>query len=721
MRFLSFIPKFTPRKETEHGDSARSRLDEELRARTRSMALAKGLEDQTRSFELLFRVLWTASSEFPFLVRLVRWINLMEQDDLLRRGFQESFLSMLAGLYSVSLLSEAGLPMHHAIASEGVRRIVQRLLPSAREESDSSRLLILLFSGFRDLDRLRSLPDPVFERLYRVLWPADPSAGVSATALRLRQDAQQALCLMAARTAGRGMTSSMRERGRGSNIEDSPFYQLIFATENLVRGSASGAPNSSTTDGSIPGTAGGSIEGTLNSWRECVGRCHVELNAVYLKMEHSGVSADLILDLRSIEMTLARMGQLADLLAPDPDGASRAERGPAPALHALLCNLVEGRLEDRRVRSLLRQNLNMLARKTVEHTGRSGEHYIAHSMREYWQMWAAAAGGGLLTVLTAAFKMRIIEQNYPLFVQGFLSSANYAISFILLQVFGLALATKQPSATAAAFAGIVRRSRGRERWSKISDFSAHIARTQLAAAFSNVIAVCVGAVALERLWRIMFSQSYLPAASAKHVYETLHPFASGTIVFAAATGVLLWMAALIGGWCENFAFYHRIPDAIAQHPLGTRVGRVRMERAARWLELRLSGWSTSIALGFLLGFFPVIGSFFGVPLDVRHVTLSTGTLALAAARYGTSSFGHDWFYYAVAGIAITFVLNLSVSFLIAAYVALRAYDVPAREQLEILRFVLREIARSPLKFVFPVSEATSPMAELQLTEFAEKK
>jgi sugar (pentulose or hexulose) kinase len=102
-----------------------------------------------------------------------------------------------------------------------------------------------------------------------------------------------------------------------------------------------------------------------------------------------------------------------------------------------------------------------------------------------------------------------------------LTGTNYAISFILLQVFGLALATKQPSATAATFAGIVRNNPGNASWSKISDFTARISRTQLAAAIGNVIAVCIGAVALERLWRVMFAKSYLPEESARHVYDLM--------------------------------------------------------------------------------------------------------------------------------------------------------------------------------------------------------
>jgi site-specific recombinase len=389
------------------------------------------------------------------------------------------------------------------------------------------------------------------------------------------------------------------------------------------------------------------------------------------------------------------------------------------AARNLLNQLIEGRLEDKRISALLKQNLNLLARKTVERTGRSGEHYIAHSRKEYWQMWLAAVGGGLLTVLTAAIKMRIVEQHFPLFVEGFLTGTNYAISFILLQVFGLVLATKQPSATAATFAGIVRNNPGNASWSKISDFTARISRTQLAAAIGNVTAVCIGAVALERLWRVMFAHSYLPAESARHVYEALHPFASGTIIYAAGTGVILWLAALMGGWCENFAVFHRLTEAVSQHPFGHRIGQNRMAKLAAWIELNLAGWSTSIALGYLLGFVPVIARFFGIPFDVRHVTLSTGTLALAAARFGTSSFGKDWFYYAIAGIGVTFVLNLGVSFSIASFVALRAYDVPAGEQFMLLRFLLRQIVRSPLKFLFPV-ERESPSPSI-LTVVPEEK
>ena len=68
---------------------------------------------------------------------------------------------------------------------------------------------------------------------------------------------------------------------------------------------------------------------------------------------------------------------------------------------------------------------------------------------------------------------------------------------MLLQVFGLVLATKQPATTAAAFARIIRDNRGLQRSSKLTDFVARITSTQLAAAIGNVVAVSAGAVLFE--------------------------------------------------------------------------------------------------------------------------------------------------------------------------------------------------------------------------------
>jgi site-specific recombinase len=374
----------------------------------------------------------------------------------------------------------------------------------------------------------------------------------------------------------------------------------------------------------------------------------------------------------------------------------------ATAVRRLLDTLVRGQLEDARVSSLVRQNFNLLARKTVERTGHGGEHYIAHSRREYWQMWGAAIGGGFLTVFTAAIKLHLVGQHWPPFVEAVLIGTNYAVSFLLLQMFGFALATKQPAMTGATLADIIRRNRGDSRRDQITEFGASISRTQLAAALGNILAVCVGAILFNLLWLRAFHAPYVPVDQAQKVYLSLRPLASLTAIDAALTGVLLWLAGLVGGWCENFAVYHRVPASIAQHPIGQTIGADRMQRLAGWVDRNIGPWSTSISLGYLMGFTPEIFGFFGLPLDVRHVTLNTGMFAFAAARFGPSAFRQVWLYSAVVGIALMFVLNLGVSFAIASFVALRAYDVGHEERASILRYVFKRMLSSPLLFLFPV-------------------
>jgi site-specific recombinase len=632
-------------------------------------------------------------THYTRLIRLIRWlqhsgvtlrgfgqvlafVDYLKGNDEVRTRFQANFGELLKHQRSISLLAESGIPSDGSLPSEIVQRLVGRVLPSARSDADAAKLLTALYSSDREARHFLRMPQEVFEMLVEVLTPANAPDYWE----QQRQDLREALRLLATRVSSIGLRPEMRDRSDTPSIFHSPFYQLVSRTEEVMRHTSDAAER-------------------LSNWQAVVERCREEMATVHHHMESAGVSVDLVFDLKKIDACLTRMETLlkAQHAADSHDQLQ--------AVRTLLERLIAGRLSDDSIRAYLRDNLNLLARKTVERTGRSGEHYIAYTKSEYGQMWLAAIGGGLLTVFTAAIKLRIMDAHAPLFVEGFAAGTNYAVSFVLLQIFHLVLATKQPAATAATFAGIVRDSRGVERSSKIAEFVARITRSQLAAAIGNVFAVSVGAVLFEKLWTMLAGQSYLSTHTAEHVYETLHPLSSGTAFYAIVTGVILWLAALAGGWCENFAVFYRLPEAIAQSPLGAHVGTARMKAIARSLDRNLAGWSTSIVLGYLLGFTPVIGSFFGLPLDVRHVTLSTGTLALAAAHFGTLSLRDGWLHIATLGICVIFVLNLSVSFLIAAMVALRAYNVRWNEQLEILRYLCKAAWRSPLRFVWPVDES----------------
>jgi site-specific recombinase len=663
---------------------------DELRQLTVEFCDAGALAARLRRVGHLFAFIWSEGDDRESDVRLASWLNMMEADAALSERFRKSWVLLLGELNSVPLFADAGLPAHPGLAPEIVRRLSSRVLPIAREISDAGILFTSIFSSTRAVTRFSLMPEEIFQRLVALLWPLEGFQ----TATGIQADLRQALRLLATRVAGRGVTTAIRERGTSRDIHDSPFYRLIFATEMFVVKQKSEYARDKAR---ISGSDGPLTEAML--WRESVRLCRKELDHVHQQMEDAGVSSALVYDLGSIEAALERMELLATVFAAEDRTFQDSHAGSAA--RELLNTLVRGRMDDTRLSILFRQNLTLLARKTVERTGHSGEHYVAHNDGEYWKMWRAAAGGGLLTVITAALKLQIVGAHLPLFVEGFLVGTDYAVTFVIMQIFHLALATKQPSMTAAALAGIVRENRGVSRWSKISDYAAQICRTQLAAAFGNVIAVCLGGIVFEELWLHLSGGHFLSHEIAEHAYHGMNPLESGTAIFAAFTGVILWAGGLVGGWAENFLVFNRIPEAIVQHPLSYKVGVRNMHRLAEWLERNVAGWSNSIVLGYLLGLSPVIARFFGIPLDVRHVTLNTGMVALAAAQFGSSAFRQSWLYLAAAGVAVTFVLNLGVSFSIASIVALRAYSVPRAEQIQIFKFILKEVVRSPRDFIFP--------------------
>ena len=658
----------------------------ELRAQTEVFCSAGTVEAQTGGLIDLFANLWLDASERRFESRLLAWLEMLEQDAGLRERFQQTWISMLGQLDSVSLLAEAGIPAQHALFREITSRMFARWLPAPRDEHDATRLFAAIFSSPRGVRRFTHMDPALFARFAAVIWSPQGLAAYP----HVHQDQHEALRLLAARVSARGTSRAVRQRSDTRAVEQSPSYALVFATETLIACEHTAPP------GSCPGEC-------MERWLDAVFACRGELAIVRLNMESAGANTPLVFDLGAMETGLDRMEMLA---------ATLVGRGTEllTAVQRLLEALACGLQDDIRISPLIRQNFNLLARKTVERTGHGGEHYIAHNRKEYWQMWRAAIGGGILTVFTAAIKLHVVGRHWPPFVEGMLVGTNYAVSFLLLQVFGLALATKQPAMTGATLADIIRRNRGDSRRDQITEFGASISRTQLAAAMGNVLAVSVGAVIFNLVWRHWFGAPYVPDVQAEKVYLSLRPLASATAIDAALTGLLLWLAGLIGGWCENFAVFHRIPASIAEHPMGNTIGVDRMRRLAHWVDEHIGSWSTSIALGYLLGFMPEFFAFLGLPLDVRHVTLNTGMFAFAASRFGLAAFRHEWLYAALGGIATMFVLNLGVSFALASFVALRAYDVGHRERTSILRYVLKQILSSPLRFLFPVREQSAASA-----------
>ena len=135
----------------------------------------------------------------------------------------------------------------------------------------------------------------------------------------------------------------------------------------------------------------------------------------------------------------------AGSLAVLESGATTPTRMNQCAFQGMVVALATSVHNDRSVLHLIGWNTHVLQRRIVERSGRAGEHYVTSTRADYRQMWLAAAGGGLLTVGTAAVETAMSAWHVSDFMHGVLYGLNYAVSFLLLQRFHLVLATRQPA------------------------------------------------------------------------------------------------------------------------------------------------------------------------------------------------------------------------------------------------------------------------------------
>ena len=646
-----------------------------------------------------FTAATTAGERSDGLVRLVRALRAVEESAAGDRplaaaiGMLESpgerrelFGRALTGFFTqtdaTNLFGDTGIPGVRGFLAEFGDRLSARLVPAPRDDRDPSRALRRLFRTEAEVRRFRERPLDDFHRLVRLFRNApEPAAWAP-----VRGAFADGFRLLATRVQAQGLSRKLRARATPVSVADSPFSRIARSSDAFL----------------TAWLGDGDVASASKAFRRDSGDCRKEMRVIQQHLETAGVSVEIVFGLEVIDRCLTRMALMADVIeAPDGVETSRA-------LHRLLSRLAVFAHQDRSLLHLVRWNLRLLDRKIVDRSGETGEHYIAATRSEYRHIWLAAAGGGALTVFTAAIKMAVHGWHLAPFPESFLFGLNYAVSFLALQAFGFVLATKQPAMTAATLASIIRETKGEDREERIAVVFANLTSSQFAAAISNVCVVGLGATLFEFSFRLLAGRPFLAEEEARQTFETLSPLDSGTVFFAALTGVLLWLGSLAGGWFENWATVHRIPEGLAQHRLGDTLGRERTQRWAASLRHNASGWATNVALGFLLGFAPAVGRFFGVPFDVRHVTLSTGTLALAAASLGERWLFGGWFFRGLAGIGVMFVLNLSVAFSLSLLNAAQAYEMPLSELVGVLRHVGRRALRSPLDFLRPPRTGSAP-------------
>jgi site-specific recombinase len=605
---------------------------------------------------------------------LVDVLDRLEPEGEDRDRFGAALAAFFSGVDATNLVGVAGIPGQRGFFNEFSDRLAGHLLPAPHEGRDLRELAHRLFSSGQETERLREMPPELFDRVVATLAAAPPPGSWDG----LRGAFADGLRLLLTRVESEGLSPKLRSRATACPVSASPFHRAAAAGDALLAAWLADA------DVSEPAAA----------FRTVLTACSKELRVVQQHLDGSGVSVDIVFSLEVIERCLSRAALMTQIMEA-PHGPKRSR-----AIHRLLYRLVQSASEDRSLRHLFGWNMKLLGRKIVDRSSETGEHYMARTRSEYRHIWLAAAGGGALTIGTAAVKTVIHAWHLEELPEGLLYGLNYAVSFLLLQHLGLMLATKQPAATAARLAAIIRESDGADRERAVAKAFSQLASSQLAAAVANVVVVAVGASAFSWLFLTLSGRPFMDHEEVVETLRVMSPINSFTVWYAALTGVVLWLASVAGGWFENWCVYHRLAEGIAHHPARTAWQRRLRQRIGDALSRHAAAWGTNVSLGFMLGMAPEVGRITGLPFDVRHVTLSTGVVSLAASGVDVDPVLR-WLWLAIGGVGVMFVLNLSVSFACSLFSAARAYDLPTRDVIGLLKGIGRRLLRKPLAFVRP--------------------
>ncbi|BDT69642.1 hypothetical protein os1_38330 [Comamonadaceae bacterium OS-1] len=578
---------------------------------------------------------------------------------------------------STMVLSDYGFSPRTAFFSELGYRLRCKLLPSTPETTDAAELFSLVLPNTLDAAWIAALDAATLARIGHLLSSPSRTPGIT-----LWQDELlQAITFCSNQIMATGVASELRLRMSAAARHDEPFNSLSADVDALRRAFIA-------TPREQP-----ELEAAAQRLRERLELCRQAAASVYPHLNDHGISVNLVFMLRQLRERLLRVRDLMDcLLSPTPQASASR----------LVVRLAYAGQERRSLRALVRGNASMLAAKVTERSAETGEHYITRDRREYRDMLVKAAGGGAATSLTTLLKFLIGAVGLTAFWAGMWSGVMYAASFVMIQLLHWTLATKQPAMTAPAMAAKLKDLGNSRAIEEFVDEVTHLVRSQVAAVLGNVgmVTPCVLLISFAMFWA--GGKHMITRVEADHVFHTLSLLSPSTLLFAAFTGVLLFLASLIAGAVENWFVLHQLDSALRYNPRITRVlGVPRADRWARFMREHISGFASNISLGFMLGLLPPVLAFVGLGLEARHVTLSTGQLSAAAAAYGNLVWTMPVFWWCVAAIPLIGVLNLTVSFFLALQLALGAHSVTGLDRQRLRYAVLRRLRQHPLSFLWP--------------------
>ena len=612
------------------------------------------------------------------VARVQTLIDAVQQQPELQARLQAWWEMLIQTVDITPLLADFGFAPRTAFISELTERLRRKLLPGTPETQDAAELFPLVVPTRFDAQWMSALEEPQVHQLAQLL-----AASPAQDTLHWQHSLMDAITYCTAQIRATGFAPELRLR----LPRDSPYARAFHALPSDVQALHNLFFQ--------PQRDEAALQVAVMQYRERLDACRQAVNSMYTHLEVHGISVGMVFRLRQLRARILRVRELLDALL-----------SPKPAMTALklLARRVVIAQDGKSISALISANSSLLSAKMAERSAETGEHYITRNRGEYREMLGKAMGGGAVTGLTTLLKFMVLGIGMSAFWSGAWASLTYASTFILIQLLHFALATKQPAMTAPAMAARLKNIDSDESPTTLESFVdevAHLVRSQVAAVFGNVFMVVPAVLLLNAAVELLLGHPMISADRARYVLDSLTLLGPAPL-WAVLTGVVLFSSNMMAGWVENWFVLHRLDSAMRHNPRFTAV--LGAERAARWsvyMRAEISGFASNISLGLMLGLIPAFTDFFGLKLEVFHVTLSTGQLAAAGASLGLEAFRHAAIWWCMAAIPVIGALNLGVSFYLAFRLALQAHNVSQLDRARIRAAILARWRSHARSFFMP--------------------
>lgn len=574
------------------------------------------------------------------------------------------------------IFSESGLPTSSGFFAELSRKLVEKMLPTLLPQNDLRISIRKIFSKSTDYRWINQMPESSWYAFFKAL-----RLNVTFEKKHHLEEVTKAGETLSYRVASLGLDRRLLSKSADilepynafveQNKEWLQFSKLAME-EKLVKGDAS----------------------ACNKMLQCIATGLLQIKEIKNRTKEKGTSLQQTFLTERIEQHLLRLETIVKIIDPTIDVSPQEYT-------RYFKEVVQNENTHNKLGVFLSLNFSYLAYEIAEHGSRTGEKYITNNFKEYRKFFWSAAIGGVIISFAAFIKIGLTALHQPYFWASLTYGINYALAFVIIHLLHGTIATKQPALTASTIATALDNTNPKSpSLHNMALMNAKVFRSQLASLIGNLIVVLPLTVGIAWAMHRLTGDLLVPLNSVQQTLATVRPSIEN-VWFAAIAGVLLFLSGIISGYFDNMVIYGNIPQRLRYHRgLKRLLGERFLQKVAIYIEKNLGAIMGNVLLGFGLGFMIFFGKILGLPLDIRHVTISTGFFGFS---WYSTGFALHWKLGLIcaSGLVLIAFTNLTVSFALALFTALKSRSISFKEIIPLGRLTLHYFIKFPFDFFFP--------------------